>query len=65
MSANESRSLTPSQHLKAHSIPRRQTHPTKEQNDNSLSTHVKEYAEASSIHGLSYITEDGRHPFER
>ena len=27
--------------------------------------HVKEYAESSSLHGIKYIAEDGRHPFER
>ena len=25
----------------------------------------KEYCEASTLHGLRYIVEDGRHPFER
>ena len=30
-----------------------------------MSQHAKEYAESSSLHGIKYIAEDGRHPFER
>ena len=32
----------------------------------SISTnHAKEYANATSIHGIKYIAEDDRHPVER
>ena len=65
MIANESKILSNSQHLQAHSIPRRHSHLSKEQNNTDISNPVKEYAEASSIHGIKYITEEGRHQFER
>ena len=31
----------------------------------SLSNHVKSYFAETSLHGLKYITEEGRHPIER
>ena len=31
----------------------------------SLSNHVKSYFAETSLHGLKYITEEGRHPLER
>ena len=31
----------------------------------SLTTQAKAYAEATSIHGIKYISEDGRHSCER
>ena len=30
-----------------------------------LTTQAKEYAESTSIHGIKYISEDGRHSCER
>ena len=36
-----------------------------EKDQKDYSNPVKEYAEASTIHGIKYITEDGRHHFER
>ena len=65
MIANESKMLSHSQHLKANSIPRRHSPTSNEENNTDTSNPVKEYAEASSIHGIKYITEEGRHQFER
>ena len=65
MSSNATKMLSPSQHRRSPSISRRQFAPTKEKSENNISKHVKEYAEASSIHGIKYITEDGRHHFEK
>ena len=62
---NESKMLSNSQNPKSHRITRRQSHPTKEKDRQDVSNPVKEYAEASSIHGIKYITEDGRHHFEK
>ena len=38
---------------------------TEEKDQQDYSNPVKEYAEASTIHGIRYIAEDGRHHFER
>ena len=32
---------------------------------NRVTKHFKEYAEGTSLHGIKYIGEDGRHPIER
>ena len=63
--ANESKMLSNFQHPKSRRISSIQSHPTKEKDPHDISNSVKEYAEATSIHGIKYITEDGRHHFER
>ena len=35
------------------------------QGENKVSKHFKEYAESTSLHGIKYIGEDGRHVVER
>ena len=35
------------------------------QGANKVTKHFKEYAEGTSLHGIKYIGEDGRHPIER
>ena len=35
------------------------------QGENKVSKHFKEYAEGTSLHGIKYIGEDGRHAVER
>ena len=34
-------------------------------NSKTLVLQAKEYCETSTLHGLKFIVEDGRHPFER
>ena len=38
---------------------------TSKEENNKVSEHFKEYADGTSLHGIKYIGEDGRHPFER
>ena len=65
LGVNESKMLSNSQNPKSRRISRSQSHPAKEKDRQDVSNPVKEYAEASSIHGIKYITEDGRHHFEK
>ena len=38
---------------------------TSKKNCGKLTKQAKEYAESTSIHGIKYISEDGRHSCER
>ena len=44
---------------------RRQPVEEEHKSGGSLTTQAKEYAESTSIHGIKYISEDGRHLCER
>ena len=63
MSSNESRRMSHSQHLRSQNIRNRQ--PDTPKDSHNFINVAKEYAGSSSIHGLSYIAEEGRHTFER
>ena len=54
-----------SQRIPGYRISRIQPRSTEEKEQQDICNPVKEYAEASTIHGIKYITEDGRHHFER
>ena len=66
MSERGSIILTRSQHLKSNIIPKRSSQPGQQEiNTTTCLYKAKEYAEAASLHGIKYISEDGRHPLER
>ena len=47
-------------------ISKRPSYVGEEQNNKlSVTKQAKEYADAASIHGIKYISEDGRHSCER
>ena len=54
-----------SQRISGYRISRIPPRLPEEKDQEHNSNPVKEYAEASTIHGIRYIAEDGRHHFER
>ena len=51
--------------MSANLSPRMYPKETSKNNCGNLTNQAKEYAETTSIHGIKYISEDGRHSCER
>ena len=51
--------------IQIHNEPKTEQIVVKDTAANRISKHFKEYGEGTSIHGIKYICEEGRHVLER